>query len=152
MAVASFVNATQIATITNDIAGKDSAFDYINGGTGIGQLAFVVVSAAGSETFVVGTKLTTDLDNTSTITQILPLFYRLPIWTANSSTAANYLDSAAAAGTGRALVVMNFININGDSFQLDPKTFHNSQKLNAVASLDFYSYIALQSSALHPIS
>lgn len=151
MAVASFNAGTQVVTITNEITLKDSAFDYINAGTGIGQLAFVTISNAGSDTLVSATKLTVALDNTSKITQILPIMYNLPIWLVNTTTQSTLLDSSAAVGTGRALIAANFISINGLVNRLDPKVYHNSQGLNSVAALDFYSYLAMQDTGWHPI-
>lgn len=151
MAVASFSPGAQTITITNETTLKDSAFDYFNAGTAVGELAFVTISNAGSDTLVTGTPLTIAPDNTTKITQILPLFYSLVVWKANSATVSTLLDSTAAVGTGRALVVANYISLNGDSFRLDPKTFHNRQGLNLVSNLDFYSYVALNDSAFHPI-
>jgi hypothetical protein len=152
MAVASFNSGTQVATITNEITTKDSAFDYFNAGTAIGELAFVTVSNSGSDTFVTGTPLTVSPDSTTKITQILPLFYRTPVWKVNSTTVCTLLDSTAAVGTGRAIFIANFIGLNGDSFQLDPYTFHNKQGLNLVTNLDFFSYVQMQSSGFHPVS
>jgi hypothetical protein len=150
MAVASAT--TTAITITNEITLKDSAFDYINAGTAIGELAFVTISNAGSDTLVSATPLTVAPDSTSKITQILPLFYDLLVWKVNTTTVSTLLDSTAAVGTGRGLIVANYIGLNGDSFRLDPKTWHNAQKLNLVNNLDFYSYVALQDSGFHPIS
>jgi hypothetical protein len=148
MPVASYSGTT--LTITSEITGKDSAFDYINAGPGAGQLAFVTVSNSGSDT--IGTAFTTAPTSASYITQVLPLFYRLPIWKINTATVATTLDSTAAVGTGRAVMIANFISINGDSFQLDPKVFSNYQGLNLVNQLDLYTYCAMQSSIFHPIS
>lgn len=148
MAVASY--ATTSITITNEITGKDSGFDYINAGTGIGQLAFITVSNSGSDTILVAP--TVALDNTSKLTQILPLFYQLPVWKINSTTQPTTIDSTAAVGTGRASIMANFIQKNGDSFYLDPYTFSNAQGLNLLAQLDFYSFLAMQSTAFHPVS
>lgn len=150
MAVASAT--TTAITITNEITLKDGAFDYINAGTAVGELAFVTISNAGSDTLVSATPLTVAPDSSSKLTQILPLFYQLLIWKVNTTTVSTLLDSTAAVGTGRASVIANFININGLSSRLDPKIFHNTQGLNSVASLDFYSYLAMQDSAFHPLA
>ena len=150
MAVASYSSPT--VTITNEITGKDSGFLYINAGTGIGQLAFITVSNAGSDTLVSATPLTTALDSTSKLTQVLPLFYQLPVWKVNTTTVSTLLDSTAAVGTGRAAFIANYIQKNGDSFQLDPQTFHNSQGLNLLTQFDLYSFLAMQSTMFHPVS
>ena len=149
MAVASYSSPT--VTITSEITGKDSGFLYINAGTGIGQLAFITISNAGSDTLVSATPLTVALDSTSKLTQILPLFYNLPVWLINTTTQSTLLNSTAAVGTGRADIIANFIRINGLSNRLDPKIFHNWQGLNLVGSLDFYSYLAMQDTGFHPI-
>lgn len=148
MAVASYSNVT--VTITSEVTGKDSGFLYINAGTGIGQLLFIAQSNSGSDT--ISSAPTVALDNTSKLTQILPLFYDLPVWKINSTTVSTLLDSTAAAGTGRAAVIANFININGLSNRLDPKVYNNAQALNSVAQLDFYSYLAFQNSIFHPLA
>ncbi len=149
MAVASYSSPT--VTITSEITGKDSGFLYINAGTGVGQLAFITVSNSGSDTLVSATPLTVALDSTSKLTQILPLFYTLPVWKINSTTVSTLLDSTAAVGTGRAMVIANFININGRVDRLDPKLYHNAQALNSVSQLDFFSYLAIQNTGFHPI-
>jgi hypothetical protein len=150
MPVASYTAASTTLTITNEITGKDSSFDYINAGPGIGQLAFVTVSNAGSDT--IGAAFTTAPTSASYITQVLPMFYRLPIWKINTATVATTLDSTAAVGTGRAIMIANFISLGGDSFQLDPYVFSNYQKLNTYTGLDLYTYCQLQSSGFHPVS
>lgn len=147
MAVASYSSVT--VTITNEVTGKDSGFLYINAGTGIGQLLFIAQSNSGSDT--ISTAPTVALDSTSKLTQILPLFYSLPVWKVNSTTASTLLDSTAAAGTGRAGIIANFININGLVNRLDPKIYNNAQALNSVSQLDFFSYVAVQNSLFHPI-
>lgn len=149
MAVASYSSPT--VTITSEVTGKDSGFLYINAGTGIGQIGFITISNSGSDTLVSATPLTVALDSTSKLTQILPLFYNLPVWKINSTTVSTLLDSTAAAGTGRGDIIANFININGRVDRLDPKLYHNYQGLNSVSQLDFYSYIAMQDTGFHPI-
>ncbi len=147
MAVAS--QSTTTVTITSEITGKDSGFLYINAGAGIGQLLFITQSNSGSDT--ISTAPTVALTSTSKLTQILPLFYNLPVWLVNTTTVSTLLDSTAAAGTGRADIIANFININGLSNRLDPKIYNNAQGLNSVAQLDFYSYLAMQDTGFHPI-
>lgn len=148
MAVASYSNVT--VTITSEVTGKDSGFLYINAGAGIGQLLFIAQSNSGSDT--ISTAPTVALDSTSKLTQILPLFYSLPVWKVNTTTFPTLLDSTAAAGTGRAAVIANFISVNGLSNRLDPKIYNNTQALNSVAQLDFYSYLALQNTSFHPLA
>ena len=150
MPVASYVAASTTLTITNEITGKDSAFDYINAGPGAGQLAFVTVSNAGSDTIATG--FATAPTAASYVTQVLPLFYRLPVWKVNTTVVPNTFDSTAAVGTGRALMVANFISLNGDVFSLDPYVFNGRSGLNSLAAFDLFTYCALQSSAFHPIS
>ncbi len=147
MAVASYSNVT--VTITSEITGKDSGFLYINAGAGIGQIGFITQSNSGSDT--IAAAFTVALDSTSKLTQILPLFYNLPVWKINSTTVGTLLDSTAAVGTGRACIIANFININGLSNRLDPKIYSNAQGLSSVSQLDFYSYLALQDTSWHPI-
>ncbi len=147
MAVAS--QATTTVTITNEITGKDSGFLYINAGTGIGQLLFITQSNSGSDT--IATAPTVALDNSSKLTQILPLFYNLPVWKVNTTTVSTLLDSTAAIGTGRADIIANFININGLVNRLDPKIYNNAQGLSSVSQLDFFSYVAIQDTGFHPI-
>jgi hypothetical protein len=146
VAVASAAGAT--ITITSFEANFDSGFSYVNAGTGIGQLNFVASSSSGS--MVLTTSPTTAYDNTSKLTKILPLFYKTPVWKVNTTTVPTVLDSTAAAGTGKGTVLANFLSTNGLSVQLDPKIHNQTNNLNSVSSLAFYSYIALNDTALHP--
>lgn len=149
MAVASYSNGT--ITITSYEANRDSGFVYVNAGTGIGQLGFIASSSSGS--CVLTSALTTALDSTSKLTQILPMFYDTPVWKINTATVPTTLDSTAAAGTGRAVNLGNFLQ-KGDGIaqQIDPLTYHNSQGLSAISQLVFWSYMALVDSAFYPVA
>lgn len=141
---------TTALTITGEVAGEDSTFVYVNAGTGIGQLGFIKSST--TDTLTLTSALTTPLDNTSKLTKVLPLFYSTVIWKVNTTTQPTTLDSVAGNGTGRAVVLANFLGINGLTTRLDPKIYHNAQSLNTVSQLNFYSYLGLTDTAFHPIA
>lgn len=148
VAVAS--QSTTTVTVTSAVTGEDSAFLYVNTGTGSGQLMFVTQSNSGS--FTVAAAPTVSLDTTSKLTKILPLFVNLVIWKVNTTTFPTLLDSTAGQGSGRASVLANFISINGLVSRLDPKIFSNAQALTSVGQLDFYSYLGLVNTSFHPIA
>lgn len=141
---------TTVLTITSEVSGQDSAFVYVNAGTGLGQLGFIKSSGSGSLTLT--SALTTTLDSTSKLTKIQPLFWQNQTLLINTTTQSTLLDSAPgiASSGARATPVANFISINGLSQRMDPKILHNMQNLNKVSALDFYSYLAFGGSALHP--
>jgi hypothetical protein len=149
VAVASYSNGT--ITITSFEADYDGGFVYANAGTGIGQLGFVASSSSGS--CVLTAALTTALDNTTKLTKIMPLFLDTPIWKVNSTTVPTLIDSSAAAGTGRAVNLGNFISKgDGISQYLDPLTYHNAQSLNSISNLVMHSNLALVDSVFHPVA
>jgi hypothetical protein len=149
VAVASYSAGT--ITITSFEASFDGGFVYCNAGTGIGQLGFVASSSSGS--CVLTAALTTALDSTSKLTKILPHLYATPVWKVNSTTVPTRLDSTAAVGTGRAVVLSSSILKNDQIPQrLDPLTYHNMQSLNAQTLLAMNSHLAIQDAAFFPIS
>jgi hypothetical protein len=137
-------------TITSETQGQGGSFAYVNGGVGVGQLAFIWKTSSG-HMFPV-TALTTTLTSTSTLTKILRHFYQTPIWKVSSATAPTTLDSVAGDGTGKACVLGSFIQRNNMEDRLDPKIFHNMQSLNGLAVLNFYSLLQVTDTAFHPIS
>lgn len=141
---------TTALTVTGEVAGEDGAFVYVNAGTGIGQLGYIKSSATDTLTLI--SALTTTLTSSSKLTKILPIFYTTVIWLVNTTTAPTLLDSVAGNGTGRAAVLANFLNLNGLSTRLDPKIYHNTQSLNTVAGLEFYSYLNLTDTIFHPLA
>lgn len=132
-------------------ANLDGGFIYINAGSGVGQLGFIKASATNTSISIISA-LTTVGTSSSKLIKILPLFYDTPIWKVNSTTFGTMLDTTGAAGTGRAVVLGNFISVNGVESRLDPKAYHNSQGLNSVGALDIYAYVGLVDTAFHPIA
>jgi hypothetical protein len=148
MAVASATGT--VLTITSNEANRDGSFVYVNAGTGLGQLLFVKSSSSTVSTLVSAS--TTTLDSTSYLTQILPHFYETPIFVVNSATVPTILDSSNAAGTCRAVCLGSYITAQNADQRLDPKIYHNMQKLNSVTNLVFFSLLAFQNTAFTPNS
>jgi len=147
MSVASATNT--VITITNYEAGYEDGFLYCRAGTGIGQLIFVKDGASGSAT---SSAITTTLDSSSKLHQILPYFYDTPVWKVNSATAETKLDSTAAAGTGRAIVLSRNMVRNGLDENLDNLAHHNLQSLNSLNQLVFYHLMSVVNSGWHRIA
>lgn len=137
-----------VLTITSTEANLDGGFAYVYGGTGIGQLAFVKSSTTGAWT--VSSAMGTACDSTSTLLKILPFFYETPTFLVNSTTQPLVVDSIAAAGSGRAVMIGSYIVRNGAIDILDPKAFHNTTGLNSLSSLRFYSIMAFQNTIFAP--
>lgn len=146
LAVASATST--VLTITSLAGSADSSFFYVNAGTGIGELNWAKTTASGSATLTSASNTT--LDNTSKLTQILPLFYSSITWLINTASVATLIDSAAAAGSGGASILQNMIGINGSEFYLDPKAFHKKTGLQNVANLSMYSKVALVDTIFNP--
>lgn len=142
--------STTALTVTGAVAGEDSSFVYVNAGTGIGQIGFIKSST--TNTLTLTSALTTTLDSSSKLTKIIRLFEDTVIWKVNSTTNPTILDSTAGVGTGRAVVLANFLQTNGIIQRFDPKLQHNMQGVNNIAQLYMYSYLGLVDSAFHPIS
>lgn len=148
VAVASASSAT--LTITSFEANFDGGWVYVNAGTGIGQLLFVASSSSGS--CVLTSAATTQLDSTSKLTKVLPIFYETPIFLVNTTTVPTQLDSSAAAGTGRAVCLRSLFQKNGLEVILNPKSFHNTTGYNSLTQFALYSLLNFQNTAFHPNS
>lgn len=118
-AIAVASTSTTTVTIT-------SLEDDIDGGWLLGsdgQLQYLTASAAGSCT----TKSTTGWTSATTVQKITPLFHV----TTTLSTDCTKLNQAAAAGTGKARILQNYIKANGVPFApLDP-TKHSGLTLTS---------------------
>lgn len=118
-AIAVASTSTTTVTIT-------SLEDDIDGGWLLGsdgQLQYLVAAAAGSCT----TKTATSWTSAITVQKITPIFHA----TTTLSTDATKLNQAAAAGTGKARIIQNYIKANGVPFQpLDP-TKHSGLTLTS---------------------
>ena len=145
---------TGVATVTWSFgtieADWDGGFMYVNAGTGAGQLGFIKHSTTNTSITLPSAMTAGSTD--SYIVKIMPLFYDTPIWKVNTTTASTIINTSGAAGSGRAVNMANKISINGLETYLDPKAYHNKQSLNAVASLQIYSEVAIIDSVFHPIS
>lgn len=148
IAVASATTTTVVVTSFED--NYDGGFIYVNAGAGIGQLEFVQASSSGNIT--IPATPTVALTSSSKLTKIQPLFLDTIVWTVNTTTAPTIIGGTAAAGTGRAVNLANFISLNGLSTRLDPKIYNNAQGLNNVTGLNFYSYLGLVDTAFHPVA
>lgn len=144
--VASATNT--VVTITSLDAGYEDGFLYVRAGTGIGQLIFIKDGASGTAT---SSAVTTTLDSTSRCHIILPYFYDTPVWKVSSATAETKLDSTAAVGTGRAIVLSRNMVRNGLDENLDNLAHHNLQSLNSLNQLAFYHLMSVVNSGWHRI-
>ena len=135
--------------ITGIDGNLDGGFFYVNGGTGAGQIGFIISSVAATPVATMYSDLTTPLDSTSTLIKILPLFYKTPVFAVNTVYTPQTLDSTAAAGSGEGVVVRNVISINGADKIMDPLAHHNTQKLNKAASLEMYALMGMPNSIFH---
>lgn len=147
IAWASGSGTSQVVTSFED--NYDGGFLYTNAGIAIGQLNFVQASSSGTITMVAPT---VQFTTTSRFTKIQPLFLDTLVWTVNTTTNPTIIGGTAAAGTGRAVNLANFININGLSNRLDPKIYNNTVSLNTVSQLGFYSYLNLVDTVFHRIN
>ena len=138
---------------TLEASGADEGgFFYVNGGTAIGQIGFIKGSVTGSGNsgyFVLPSALTTLAVSGDTIVKILPFFYKLPLFTAATANSVQKLGSQAAAGSGAGTILGNSISINGIETIMDPKAYHNYQKLNLVSVLDIYAQVAVPNTIFH---
>lgn len=136
---ASLVTATSASSGTTinvtsieDIAG---GWIYVVGGTGKGQLLYVVSAAA--NTLTVKTAPAVALDTTSTLIKVEPTYREL----ISLNATADKLASQAAAGTGKARVLANYFRANGYPLQeLTPEVHNGLTGLDAL-SAHFYSAI-----------
>lgn len=123
MAVAS--TATTTVTVT-------SLEDNIDGGWLLGndgQVQYLTASASGSAT----SKSSSGWTSANTLLKILPLFHQL----IKINTAADKLGTDAAAGSGRAAIVDNWIRASGVPLQrLDPTKHSGNTYTSPVISSD----------------
>lgn len=142
-------SSSTVMTTNTFQAGLDGAFAYYSAGTAIGQLGLIKSSIASTSATLVGA-LTTNFVAGDTVVLINPLFYATPTFLINSATVPTKIDTNFAAGTGTAVTLANWISVNGLINRLDPKIFHNSQKLNSLNQLGFVAYLGFQQSIFHP--
>lgn len=110
---------------------------YISAGTDIGNLLYVVSQAGGAGTMTVRTAPAVALDATSYMVKVSPKLFE----TIGLDATAVFLKSTAAAGSGAARVLENFIRYNGqDLVPLDP-TKHDA--LTGLNSLNVHLYSAI---------
>lgn len=143
-------NTTTTVVVTSFEDNYDGGYIYVNAGTGIGQLFFVQASSSGNIT--IPATPTVGLDSTSKLTKIQPLFLDTLVWKVNTTTQPTTIDSTAAAGTGRAVCLAQFINLNGLITRLDPKIYSGRTGLNSLSQLAFSSYLQVVDTALHPVT
>jgi len=146
--VASYSSGT--VTITNLEDNIDTGFLYVVAGTGKGQLEFIKTSASGE--CEVESAFATDLDNTSDVVKILPLFHQLVVWTVPSATAGTKIGTTAAAGSGRASILERYIVRNGVTELLDPDTHGGLADLDDLSQFELYAVLQLIDTALNPIA
>lgn len=118
--------AIAVAGVSSATVTITSLEDDIDGGWLLGsdgQLQYLVASASGSCT----TKSASGWTTSITVQKITPLFHA----TTTLSTDSTKLNQAAAAGTGKARIIQNYIKANGVPFQkLDP-TKHSGLTLTS---------------------
>lgn len=136
-------------TITSLEDNIDSAFLYVQAGTGIGQIEFVSTSASGS--CVVATAFATQVDSTSTVLKILPLYHRLLKWDIAVAADTLKIGSDAAVGSGRALILERHIVRNGLDELLDPDGHGGLTGLNSLAQFQIYCLAHIQDTGFHPV-
>lgn len=147
VAVASAISTA--LTVTGSVAGFGGSFVYYNAGTGIGQLVFIKSSTTDTLTLVGATGTTAD--NTTKITQILPIFHNLVVWLVNTTTVPTKLGSVAGEGSGRALILGQYIQRNNVEERMDPKVCHGLTGLNSLTTLNMYAKLMIQDSCFDPI-
>ena len=143
MAVASATST--VATVSSIEDNIDGGWLYVVSGTGIGQLLFIMDSAAGTAGYVSAS--TTTLDNTSTLIKILPISHSL----LKMNATCDKLGTDAAAGTWTCKVVRNQMKYAGQEgwIDLDPKAHHNLQ-LNGLSPV-FRSIVSPVNTFFAPI-
>jgi len=123
--------STTTITVTSLEDDIDTAFLYVQTGTGAGQTNYLTAAAAGSATLKAA--FGTSLDTTSKFIKILPLFHQLGA----INTDGTALTSQAAAGAIAITVVRNWMERNGDEVQLDPTKHSALNGLNSLRSIRF---------------
>jgi len=147
MAVASASGTTITVTSLED--NIDTGFLYVVAGTGIGQIEFIATSAAGS--CVLATAFATQVDSTSTLIKILPLYHQICKWDIATATDFTKIGTDAAAGTGRCMILDRHIVRNGLDEHLDPDRHGGLTGLNSLAQFEVYAILQVQNTAFHPI-
>lgn len=148
MAVASASTTTiTITSLENNI---DTGFLYVVGGTGVGQIEFIATSASGS--CVLPTAFATQVDSTSTVIKILPLYHDVLKWDIATATDFTKIGTDAAVGTGRALILDRRIVRNGLDEHLDPHIHGGLTGLNSLAAFELYAVAQILDTAFHPVA
>lgn len=140
-AVASTSGTTvTITSLENDI---DGGYLYAPGGTGIGRLAFIVTSAAGSCT----TKETTGWGDNTTVIKILPLWHQLVLF----NSTFDKLGTNAAAGASEVTVLQNYIEADGIGLVRLSPVIHSGLTGLDLRNVKFYADIIFRNHALNTI-
>lgn len=147
--VAGYNAGTKTVTITNLEDNIDTGFLYVVDGTGAGQIEFIAKSASGS--CILASAFSTDLDTSSDVVKILPLFHQFIVWTVPSGTAETKVGTTAAAGTGRCIVLERHIVRNGNDEMLDPDYHGGLTGLNDLTSFNLYNVVQLTNAGFTPI-
>jgi hypothetical protein len=149
VAVASAAGAT--ITVTSFEDQFEGGWSYVNAGAGIGQLGFIISSESGS--FVLASSPTVAYTSSSKLTKILPHFYMTPVFKVNTTTVPTLLDSTAAAGTGRAVCIGQYlVKPDGIPQRMDPKVYDNTQGLNSLSSITFFSHLQFLNTVFHQVA
>ena len=140
----SLITCTQaVSTTTMTVSSLedniDAHFQYVMGGTGIGQTIYAVASASGACTLKAA--YGTALDTSSTFIKILPRFHQLLSLNSDGTKIA----SQAAAGAIKGIVIDTIIERNSDGGrQMDPTKHAALTGLNGARSLRFYADITIR--------
>jgi hypothetical protein len=138
LAVASTSGTT--VTITSLTADIDGTWLYAVSGTGAGEIAWCVSTAAGSAV----TKTATGWDSTTTCIKIVPVFSQL----VKINTAGTKIGSDAAAGSWTVCVLENWVEAAGlPKQQLDPTKHDNLTLVNP----RFYAKLLVRNTCGHTI-
>ena len=130
----------------SSIEGIAGGWLYVAGGTGAGQLQWVVSDGSGS--LVTKTAFDPVLDSTSEVVKILPQFHALAELIANGSK----FITQAAAGTLNVCILENFIEADNIPFQrLNPAKHSGLTGLNS-QNVKFYSEVYFRDHLLNPLS
>lgn len=138
--------SSKTITITNLEDNIDGSWLYFVGGTAIGQLRFVVTSAAGS--CVINTACNPEADTGDTCIKILRTFHTL----LKLTTTRNKLGTDAAAGGWTGLVLGNYICRGNSAWERLDQSKHELNGLNADGvNVNFHAELLIRSTAGNPI-
>jgi hypothetical protein len=143
MAVAS--TSTTTVTVTSLEDNIDTSWLYAVSGTGVGKLAYLASSAAGSAT----SKTATSWDSTTVLIKILRLFHQL----AKINTTADKIGTDAGAGSWTILILQNWLaNNQYGAVVLDPTKHDNITGLNATGlGTRFYADVGVRNAGQYTI-